>query len=40
MTIDPVFPRRVLLVLLVAAGAVSYPLLRSGDAGVAIAVAA
>jgi len=40
MTIDPVFPRRVLLVLLVAAGAVSYPLLRSGDSEVALAVAA
>lgn len=40
MTIDPVFPRRVLIVLLVAAGAVSYPLLRSGDTDVALAVAA
>jgi hypothetical protein len=40
MRIDPVFPRRVLLVLLVAGGAAAYPLIRFADGEMAAAVMA
>jgi hypothetical protein len=40
MTIDPVFPRRVLLVLAGVALCAAYPLARSGDTEVIVAVVA